>query len=235
MEIDTNNQAGAESAALLILEVAEAFIDATEHDRCLAVMMMCTEVTGVGHAAVSTAASGVLRPVVATSSDVMALESFKGALERRSVGECMAGGSVVTVQMHPSDVPFDDHAARALNMGLHHEYLVPLASRSGVHGVVSLYDEDELGRGRDGLGLAASLAAVAGTLLHQSRTAELSVGLVGHLQTALNGRITIEQAKGVLAVRNGGGLDAAFRGLRQRARNERRSVADVAAEIVSSL
>ena len=57
----------------------------------------------------------------------------------------------------------------------------------------------------------------------------------GQLQTALNGRITIEQAKGVLAARNGGGLDSAFRGLRQRARNERRSVADVAAEIVSSL
>lgn len=235
MEIDTSVQAGAESAALLILEVAEAFVDATEHDRCLAVMMMCTEVTGVDHAAVCMGTPGALRPVVATSAGVMALESFPGALARGSVNDCMAGGTVVKVQVHPSDVPFDGHAGRMLNMGLHHEYLVPLASRSGVHGVVSLFDGDELGRGRAGLGLAASLASVAGTLLHQSRTTELSVGLVGHLQTALNGRITIEQAKGVLAARNGGGLDAAFRGLRQRARNERRPVADVAAEVVRSL
>ncbi|MGA1363264.1 MAG: ANTAR domain-containing protein, partial [Ilumatobacteraceae bacterium] len=147
----------------------------------------------------------------------------------------LAGSTVVTAEMRPSDVPFDGHTARALNMGLHHEYLVPMVSRSGVHGVVSLYDEDELGRGRAGLGLAASLASVAGTLLHQSRTVDASVGLVGQLQTALNGRITLEQAKGVLAARDGGSLDAAFGVLRQRARSERRPVADVAAEIVRSL
>ncbi|MGA1363142.1 MAG: GAF domain-containing protein, partial [Ilumatobacteraceae bacterium] len=152
MEIDTNRQMGAESAALLMLEVADAFVDATEHDRCLVVMMMCTEVTGVRHAAVGISESGTLRPVVASSAAVMALESFPDALTRESVSNCVAAGSVVTAQMHPCDVPFDGHSARALNLGIHHEYVVPLASRSGVHGVVCLYDGDELGRGRNGLG-----------------------------------------------------------------------------------
>ena len=235
MENDTNVHNGAESATRLILEVAEAFVDADERDRCLAVMMMSTEVTGIENAVVSTGAADALHPVVATSDRVLALESFPGALLRRSVVDCLASGSVVAVPVHPSDVPFDGHAERMLHMGLHHEYLLPLVSRNGVHGVISLYDGDELGRGRSGLGLAAALVSVAGTLLHLSRVAEMSNGLVGHLQTALNARITIEQAKGVLAERNGSGMDASFRELRQQARNERRSVADVAAAIVRSL
>ena len=235
MKNDKNLHDGAEVAARLILEVAEAFVDADERDRCLAVMMMCTEVTGIENAVLSTGAAGALRPVVATSEQLLALESFPGALDRGSVADCLASGSVVAVPVHPADVPFDGHAERMLNMGLHHEYLLPLVSRTGAQGVVSLYDDDELGRGRPGIGLAAALVSVAGTLLHLSRVAEMSSGLVGHLQTALNARVTIEQAKGVLAERNGSGMDASFRALRQQARNERRSVADVAAGIVRSL
>jgi GAF domain-containing protein len=52
------------------------------------------------------------------------------------------------------------------------------------------------------------------------------------LQHALDARVVIEQAKGVLVARDGLGEREAFERLRRQARDQRRRVADVAAEVV---
>jgi len=57
----------------------------------------------------------------------------------------------------------------------------------------------------------------------------------GQLQTALETRIVIEQAKGVLAERYGCSVDAAFQLLRGSARANQRKLREVAAEVVASL
>ncbi|HEX2177630.1 MAG TPA: ANTAR domain-containing protein [Nocardioidaceae bacterium] len=56
--------------------------------------------------------------------------------------------------------------------------------------------------------------------------------LVDQLQHALNSRVTIEQAKGVLATRLDIGTDEAFRLLRDRARDDRRRLRDLAEDVV---
>jgi AmiR/NasT family two-component response regulator len=53
---------------------------------------------------------------------------------------------------------------------------------------------------------------------------------VSQLQHALDSRVVIEQAKGYVAGRDGRDIDEAFRTLREAARNQRRSLADVARE-----
>lgn len=55
------------------------------------------------------------------------------------------------------------------------------------------------------------------------------------LQTALDSRVVIEQAKGFLAARDGLGLEAAFQRIRAAARSSHRSVQDVAREVVADL
>ncbi|MFM2046582.1 MAG: hypothetical protein RL383_659 [Actinomycetota bacterium] len=222
-------------AARLMLGVADAFADATARDRAVAVLAMCTDTTGLADAAFLGSVAGSLDPVAFTSAAARALESTPEASLRSSVASCVESAGTVTKEFLPSDVPFDGHAAAALNAGFHHEYVLPVASRSEVLGVVVLYDADELGRGREGLRVAAPLVSVAGVLMRHARTADISVELAGQLRSALDGRVVIEQAKGLLAGRDGVGIDDAFRILRMRARNERRSVADVAAETVSSL
>jgi AmiR/NasT family two-component response regulator len=67
------------------------------------------------------------------------------------------------------------------------------------------------------------LIAVAGI----SRTRQ------GQLQYALETRIVIEQAKGVLAERHGISMDDAFDRLRRASRASRRRIHDVAREIVA--
>jgi AmiR/NasT family two-component response regulator len=56
----------------------------------------------------------------------------------------------------------------------------------------------------------------------------------GQLQHALDSRVVIEQAKGVLAERYGIGVDDAFQLLRSGARNNRVKIHELAARVVES-
>lgn len=57
--------------------------------------------------------------------------------------------------------------------------------------------------------------------------------IVTQLQNALNSRVLIEQAKGVLAERLGVSIDDAFGLLRDHARNRNARLRDVAADVVA--
>ena len=54
------------------------------------------------------------------------------------------------------------------------------------------------------------------------------------LQTALDSRVVIEQAKGILAERHSIGIDEAFERIRRDARSRRTKLRDVAADIVAA-
>jgi AmiR/NasT family two-component response regulator len=80
--------------------------------------------------------------------------------------------------------------------------------------------------------LAQAMADVATIGILQQRATSRSTMLAEHLQHALNSRIAIEQAKGVLAERNGIGMEAAFNALRRYARNNNLKLAEVAIAVV---
>jgi len=73
----------------------------------------------------------------------------------------------------------------------------------------------------------ADRASAAGTELHELR------GQVHQLQGTLASRVNIEQAKGVLVERHGMTPDAPFEALRQRARDQRRSLDEVCVQIIA--
>ena len=77
-------------------------------------------------------------------------------------------------------------------------------------------------------------AAMLGRLLASAAEAVKQRRLVGQLQTALNTRIVIEQAKGVLMERKMLPPSQAFQVLRRMARSSSRKLVDVAADVIAN-
>jgi hypothetical protein len=109
---------------------------------------------------------------------------------------------------------------------------LPLRLRDQTIGGLNLF--------RDGVGpvpdtdqrLAQALADVATIGILQQRSAHRSAMLAEHLQLALNSRVIIEQAKGVLAERNAVDMTTAFDALRRHARQRNIKLTDLALAVV---
>lgn len=80
--------------------------------------------------------------------------------------------------------------------------------------------------------IGQALADTAAAALMARRSLGAAQTLAGQLQTALDTRITIEQAKGILAARRGSNVDSAFEMIRSMARRHRRRIADVARDVI---
>lgn len=82
------------------------------------------------------------------------------------------------------------------------------------------------------VGIAQALADIATIGILHERVLSHSAVLTAQLQTALNTRLVIEQAKGVLAERGSIDMDEAFTSLRAHARDTRRRLAELARAVV---
>ncbi|MFN5651311.1 MAG: ANTAR domain-containing protein, partial [Actinomycetes bacterium] len=108
--------------------------------------------------------------------------------------------------------------------------LFPVSHRGDGHGVVMVCDRvpDRLGaRQADAVSF---IAAAAGLLVSHAQEVAEARRLAAQLQHALDSRVLVEQAKGYVAGRDGHDIGTAFRVLREKARSERRPLADVAKE-----
>ena len=85
----------------------------------------------------------------------------------------------------------------------------------------------------DDLRVALALADVSTIAILQERATRGREALAAQLQTALNSRVVIEQAKGVLAERDGVDMGTAFERLRRTARSSNRRLADLAGDVVA--
>jgi GAF domain-containing protein len=120
----------------------------------------------------------------------------------------------------------------ALDAGVLSVVAVPLRLRDETIGGLNLFHGGADPVQPEDQRLAQALADVATIGILQQRSAHRSTMMAEQLQHALNSRIAIEQAKGVLAERNGIGVDSAFDALRRHARNHNRKLTDVALAVV---
>jgi AmiR/NasT family two-component response regulator len=88
------------------------------------------------------------------------------------------------------------------------------------------------GLDHDDLELSQALAYVAAVAIVQDRAAADSALVNEQLQTALNSRVVLEQAKGVLAQCGGLDMDRSFTVLRRYARDHNLRLTDVARAVV---
>ncbi len=109
---------------------------------------------------------------------------------------------------------------------------LPLRLRDQTIGGLNLFDNRVDPISTEERRLAQALADVATIGILQRRSSHRSTMVAEQLQYALNSRVLIEQAKGVLAERNGVSMDVAFIALRRHARNHNFKLTDVAEGVV---
>ncbi len=105
--------------------------------------------------------------------------------------------------------------------------------KSEILGCLKLFMAEPIELNAADIALAQALADVASIAIIQDTATRDAAIREGHLQHALNSRIAIEQAKGMIAERGKTDMDEAFARLRAYARNLNRRLTDVAEELVA--
>jgi GAF domain-containing protein len=178
---------------------------------------------------------GNLGLVASSSNESRLLELFVLQSNEGPCLDCVRTGSPVSsgdldqeVDRWPSFVP----AARLA--GFRSVAAMPLRLRDQTIGGLNLFmDTPHLVPNADRR-LAQALADVATIGILQQRSLHRSHIVSEQLQNALTSRIAIEQAKGVLAERNGLTMDAAFDALRRHARDHNLKLTAVALDVVNA-
>ena len=148
--------------------------------------------------------------------------------------EAMSIGAMVLVEdlaARAADWPEWVAGARAL--GVRHAYGIPLQHEGEALGALNLFRTDAGLLSGEDLVLARALADVATAGILQNRALDEATTVTAQLQRALGSRVTIEQAKGVLAEREGISVSEAFVRLRQEARSSSRPLSVVALDLLT--
>lgn len=124
-------------------------------------------------------------------------------------------------------------AEAAGELGYHWMHAIPLRLREEVIGSLNLFgDQPDALTAEDALA-ARGLADIATIgILHERAFRESDLART-QLQHALDSRVVVEQAKGILSHTHGVDMEEAFRLLRGQARSTQRKLADVAREIIA--
>ncbi|MCW2856529.1 MAG: hypothetical protein JWR52_2144 [Marmoricola sp.] len=177
---------------------------------------------------------GRLHVVASTSSRAQDLELFELQSEEGPCLDCFNTARVVAnVDASAARERWPSFSAAFNQAGYRSAHAVPLRLRNQVIGAMNLFCTDRMTLDDDDLALAQALADVATIGLLQERAVHESDLLAEQLQSALNSRILIEQAKGVLHGRTSVSVDDAFRVLREHSRRHQTPLRDVSAQVIA--
>ena len=176
---------------------------------------------------------GNLALVASSSEGSRLLEIFQLQNNEGPCLDCVRTGTSVT----SSDLAADESrwplfVPAALEAGFRSVVAVPMRLRSQTIGGLNMFHGQAEPVPDSDQRLAQALADVATIGILQRRSVHRSTMVAEQLQHALNSRVVIEQAKGVLAERNSVTVEAAFEALRLHARNRNLKLTDVALAVV---
>jgi GAF domain-containing protein len=177
-------------------------------------------------------ANGELAVVASTSERSRLVEMMQLRYDLGPCVESFATGDVVQIRDIAELTKWPDFKREALAQGFRAVHAVPMKLRGNVIGTLNLFSV------RPGLlepldaAAAKGLADVATiSILHERALRENEVTRA-QLQSALDSRVIIEQAKGVVAQTRGVDMDQSFRTLRDYARSHNIALRDVAKSVV---
>jgi GAF domain-containing protein len=177
--------------------------------------------------------NGHLAVVASSSEETRLLEIFQLQNDQGPCLECVrTGAAVVSGDLDGDRVRWPLFSTFALRAGFQSVAALPLRLRDQTIGGLNLFGGRDGPVSRQDQRVAQALADVATIGILQQRSAQRSNMLAEHLQRALNSRVVLEQAKGVLAERNQMSMEEAFDLLRLYARDRNIKLTDLAVSVV---
>jgi GAF domain-containing protein len=177
--------------------------------------------------------TGMLTPMASSNEDARLLELFQLQNEEGPCFESVRSGLVVSVpEVDQTLDRWPRFSVAALERGFRSVHAVPLRLRDECIGGLNLFSGDQPPLRETDHRVAQALADVATIGILQQRSLASASLLAEQLQTALNSRIVIEQAKGALAETGRLQMGEAFGVLRAYARSSNQRLSSVAEQIV---
>jgi hypothetical protein len=220
-----------ERLADVFVEVADTLID--DYD-VIEFLLMVTNRTAelIGGADVGLLLAdqrGRLQFMAASNEDVKRLELFQVQVNEGPCRDAFQSGQpVVNADLKDGGERWPHFAARATAEGYRSAHAFPLRLRQEVIGAIGVFGADVRHLSAAEVHIAQALAHVATIGLLQERAIRRGEVLAEQLQSALNSRIVIEQAKGAVAQFRNVSVDDAFVLLRDYARRTKQRLGDVA-------
>jgi GAF domain-containing protein len=179
----------------------------------------------------------VLRIVVSSSEEARLLELYQlQSGEGPCVDAYRSADPVSVPDLTGTDGRWPRFAPAAHEVGYRGVLALPMKLREEAIGGLNLFFTDRHPMLTDEhLPLAQAMADVATVAITHGRLARRSQELTQQLQTALNSRVVIEQAKGLIAGRLEVELEHAFELLRFRARNTNRRLTELAHDVTTGI
>jgi GAF domain-containing protein len=216
------------------VQLADSLVDDFDIIDLLTVLSTrCVEIFGAGAAGILLGDQrGTLRVVAASTEQARLLELFQLQSDE---GPCLVSyttGTSVASDDLVADGRWPVFAHEALAVGFRAVRAFPLRLRDEVIGTLNIFSTDAAGSSEEDRQVCQALADVATIAILQNQAARKVETVNGQLQHALDSRVAIEQAKGVLAERLHVDMIAAFEVLRHYARNNNLHLSQVAKAVV---
>ena len=176
---------------------------------------------------------GQLRVIGASTEEVGLLELFQIQNDEGPCLDSYRTGNVVFDASLGADSAWPRFAAESVRSGFPSVCAVPLRLKTLILGCLNLFMSEPVDLSEADIALAQALADVASIAIVQDQATREAAVREGHLQNALTSRISIEQAKGMIAERDGVDMDEAFNRLRLHARSNHRLLTEVAESVVA--
>jgi transcriptional regulator with GAF, ATPase, and Fis domain len=226
-------------AERLLAEVFVEFADTLVDDFDLMeflhrLTVRCADVLGVSAAGLLLADQrGALRVVAASTERTRLLELLQLQTDDGPCAQCFHTGQPVAVtDLTAAIARWPAFVTEARHIGFASVHALPMRLRTDVIGALNLFDTHTGALDAGTIRLGQALADVATIGILQARAIRDRDTLAEQLQAALNTRVVIEQAKGVIAERRRLDMDQSFTLLHDTARSSNRSLSDLARAVV---
>jgi GAF domain-containing protein len=171
---------------------------------------------------------GTLQMAAASTERARVVELFQLQSDEGPCLDCFRTSQPIAAPDLLDMTEWPRFTAHTLQTGYRSVHAVPMRLRDETIGALNLFRVHPGALEQDELRLAQALADVATIGILQERAIHRREVLAEQLQVALNSRVIIEQAKGVLAERGQLDMERAFQLLRGHARSTNQRLSDVA-------